>query len=326
MRVNRGLLNWGVFFIALGAVPLLVRNGQVSAAAVADAWSLWPLILVGIGLGLVLRLTPLAWLGGALVAATFGLMFGALLSGSGSGGAIGCAGSEATETSSRSGLVAGDRFDLGIELTCGDVSVERAADARWLVSATHGVDEAPAIVGSTTSLDVRSPGDDAVTFFTDQGKDSWQVTVPTGPALSVGLTLDFAGGDLALGPGPVSSIGSTLNFSNAEVDLAAADLTGGASVGATLNFSSETLSLPAAQVSGGMTLNFSSLKLCVAPDAALRISHQGTLSSDDFAGAGLEQAGDAWQTPGFESATPRIDLDVTSTFSSITLDRSGGCA
>ena len=60
MRVNRGLLGWGVFFIVLGAVPLAVQAGVVSEARVREAWQLWPLILVGIGLGLVLERTRFA--------------------------------------------------------------------------------------------------------------------------------------------------------------------------------------------------------------------------------------------------------------------------
>ena len=47
MRVNRGLLGWGVFFIVLGAVPLAVRSGLLSEASLANAWQLWPLLLIG---------------------------------------------------------------------------------------------------------------------------------------------------------------------------------------------------------------------------------------------------------------------------------------
>src|SRR6188768_2858570 len=95
MRVNRGLLGWGVFFIVLGAVPLAVRNGLLSEAALANAWQLWPLLLIGAGLGLILSRTKLAIVGGLVIAVTFGLMGGAVLASgfripSGAGG--GCAG------------------------------------------------------------------------------------------------------------------------------------------------------------------------------------------------------------------------------------------
>ena len=54
MRVDRGRLNWGIFFIVLGAVPLAYQQGLVSSSAVDDAWRLWPLVIVGIGLAFVL--------------------------------------------------------------------------------------------------------------------------------------------------------------------------------------------------------------------------------------------------------------------------------
>ena len=79
MHINRSLLNWGVFLIALGGIPLAVDQGWVESGIASDLGQLWPLILVGIGLGLILRWTPLAWFGGALVAATFGVIFGAAI-------------------------------------------------------------------------------------------------------------------------------------------------------------------------------------------------------------------------------------------------------
>ena len=69
MRIDRNLLNWGVFFIALGGIPLAVDQAWLEPGVARDLGQLWPLILVGIGLGLMLRWTPLAWFGGALVAA-----------------------------------------------------------------------------------------------------------------------------------------------------------------------------------------------------------------------------------------------------------------
>ena len=76
MRVNRGLLGWGVFFIVAGAIPLLVQSGVLDPARVRHVWQLWPLILIGIGLGLILQRTRAAIVGGLVVAVTFGLLVG----------------------------------------------------------------------------------------------------------------------------------------------------------------------------------------------------------------------------------------------------------
>ena len=111
MRIDRSLLNWGVFLIALGGVPLAVQQGFTDSGIAGDLWRLWPLILVGFGLGLLLRWTPLAWLGGAIVAGTFGLIFGALIAGgiTGISGACGELGDDAV-SSSQSGIASSTSF------------------------------------------------------------------------------------------------------------------------------------------------------------------------------------------------------------------------
>ena len=55
MRIDQRFLGWGIFLIVLGAVPLAVRSGIVTADAAGTAVRLWPLLLVGAGIGLVLR-------------------------------------------------------------------------------------------------------------------------------------------------------------------------------------------------------------------------------------------------------------------------------
>ncbi len=79
VRIHRSFLGWGIFFILVGAVPLAFQAGWLTSEQVASAWTLWPLILVGIGLGLVLRRTPLEGLGGLIVAGVFGIIIGGLL-------------------------------------------------------------------------------------------------------------------------------------------------------------------------------------------------------------------------------------------------------
>lgn len=89
MRVNRGLLGWGVFFIVTGAIPLAVRNGALDPARLDGVFGLRPLILVGVGLGLLLADTKAAILGGFVVAVTCGIMAGSLLAGASAGLGIG---------------------------------------------------------------------------------------------------------------------------------------------------------------------------------------------------------------------------------------------
>jgi len=63
MRVDGRFVGWGLFFIVAGALPLAVQGGYLPSDAASRVWRLWPLILVGLGVGIILGRTPLGWLG-----------------------------------------------------------------------------------------------------------------------------------------------------------------------------------------------------------------------------------------------------------------------
>src|SRR5204863_6335157 len=92
MRSDRRLIGWGIIFLLLGAVPLSVQAGLVPRDAVAQAWRLWPLLLVGLGVTLVLRDSRLALIGSVIGAVTVGLIGGGLLGGGLDVAAFGCGG------------------------------------------------------------------------------------------------------------------------------------------------------------------------------------------------------------------------------------------
>ncbi len=49
MQIDRRLVGFGLSLITVGAVMVAVRQGLLSEDTAGRAWSLWPLILVGIG-------------------------------------------------------------------------------------------------------------------------------------------------------------------------------------------------------------------------------------------------------------------------------------
>ena len=65
MRFDPRLFRWGVFFITLGAVPLAVRANLIDSDTVVQGWRLWPLLLVGLGVSILLRGTRVELLGGS---------------------------------------------------------------------------------------------------------------------------------------------------------------------------------------------------------------------------------------------------------------------
>ena len=120
MKLDRRLLGWGTFFILLGAIPLAVQQGYLDKELVARWFSLWPLLLIGWGIGLVLRETPGEWLGGAITTLTFGVMGGGLIA-SGFAGvpfSFSCSADDTRAFQEQRGSLASDA-SVSITLPCG---------------------------------------------------------------------------------------------------------------------------------------------------------------------------------------------------------------
>jgi hypothetical protein len=328
MSINRSLLNWGVFLIALGGVPLAVQQGWAEADIAATLWRVWPLILVGIGLGLILRWTPMAWLGGAIVAATFGLIFGALVAGGiqGVNGACVGLGSGESQTTSEEGPASDSSFSLQLELSCGDLDVSRATGATWSVVAEHGPDDTPTIEATESSLSI-DQGDRPTDFFafTQQTRADWTVNLPATASLSLGMTLNAAAGTVDAGQGPLADVNGTFNASDITIDLGSSEAPQPVGLGLTFNASSGRLALPVGALSGSMTLNASALTICLPESVEARLELDSTLSSDDIGSSGLTEVDGGWQTAGFATAAERVELSISSTVSSITLERPEVC-
>ncbi len=162
MRIDFRLIGWGVFLVLAGVIPLAANQGWIPADI--RWWELWPLILVGAGVGLLLRRTSVAPLGGIIVAATFGLMLGGVLA---SGitfpvGNVGCIGNQTGEPfPTQNGGFESSRVDLRLDMPCGDIEIGTAPGSGWSLSGTSDEERVPGIQASADRLTVRSPdGDD----------------------------------------------------------------------------------------------------------------------------------------------------------------------
>jgi hypothetical protein len=135
MHIRRGALGWGVFLILAGSIPLLVRAGVLTDSQVSDLWTLWPMILIGLGIGLLLSRTRFAFVGGLVVAATFGLIVGGLLSGGFSANAGACGSNQgATPFDEQTGTLTAGAASIDVRLDCGDVAIATAPGVDWTVA------------------------------------------------------------------------------------------------------------------------------------------------------------------------------------------------
>jgi hypothetical protein len=326
VRIHRDLAGWGVFFVVAGGVPLAVQTGIIDPAVLDRWWSFWPLILVGIGLGLIFTRTSLEMLGGLIVSGTLGLLAAGILT-SGFGG-IGdlpsgvCGpGGGGTPFAPRSGTFESDA-SVRVDVACGNVEIGTAGGDTWTV---EGVDEGgrgPTIEADGETLDIQPPDDD---FGFLGERDRWVVRLPTTVRLDIDLSLDAGAAVADLGDARLGAFEIELNAGQATVNLR--DVTEIDSIGARLNAGSLGLYLPAVTTTGTIEANAGSIRLCAPPGVALRLhTADSVLSSYDFGDAGLVQVGDVWETPGYDTAVTRIELQIEANAGSFSLDPAEGCS
>ncbi len=323
MRIDRRFLGWGVFLVALGGIPLLVQVGAVDASTVAQLWRFWPVLLIAGGLGIILSRTSLAGLGGILAAATFGLMLGGLLAaGSGGIGDLGCvsAGGGSAFPAAHGDLT-GTEARVDLTVNCGTLHATTAAGTTWNLSGTSGSGTSPTISADGSRLAIESPHGTIFDFGSVPA--DWTLSLPQAPATDLGLTMNAGTANVDMSGTAVSSLGLTANAGSMRIDLSGARSAG--SLSATVNAGDVRVGLPAQSTSGSVTVNAGSFGFCVPDGTAVRVQTSGVLGGNNFADHGLTESGGTWTTPGYDSATVRLDLQATVNAGSLELNPQGGC-
>jgi hypothetical protein len=324
VRIHRGFLGWGVFLILAGSIPMAVRAGYLSDDQLRNVGGLWPLILVGIGVGLILSRTRFGFLGGVIVAATVGVIVGGLLAGSVGGIDIGCgAGRGTTAFETRQGPFTGTQASVDVDLGCGDLTMTVAPGNAWQIEGQDRDGKGPNLNADKDSLRVNTRGRTDGPFGALGDRQTWQIALPDGPQLDTRLTLNAGSSTVNLAGANLGRFDTTLNAGSATLDLGSVHQIGNVDI--QLNAGSLGLTLPNLSLTGSIEVNAGSIELCVAPEAGLRIQTEGSiLASYDFEGSGLTKNGSTWQTPGFDGAAVKIDLDAQANAGSVSLNRTGG--
>jgi hypothetical protein len=327
MSVDRRLVNLGIFLLILGAIPLAVSQGWIARETVSHAWELWPLILVGIGIGLILRRTPFHFAGGLLVAATFGTMFGGLLAGGLSLGTLGCGSvSAATDPSvlDEHGTFGGGTTSVVLRATCASLAVVPASGAAWGVTVTGRADARPTLERAADRLQVRSPDRTVVVPFTDGQRSRWNVTLGTDAAYALDVNLNAGEANIDLAGLRVETLTAQVNaVGNSRLLLH--DATVGR-LDVQVNAGDLKIGLPAAaDLAGRIQANAASVTLCADPGTGLRLRNTSAVTADNFASAGLVRSGATWESPGIGSAAHLVDLVLDGAAANFTLNPSEGC-
>jgi hypothetical protein len=317
MRIERRFLGWGVFFIVAGGVALAVRGGYLSADQASQVWRLWPLLLVGIGVAIILGRTSFGWVGGLIIAATFGLLVGsALVGGVGQAGCgldLGDRAAASPEVSVGGDL--GEGATVEVVRDCGSLQVRTAPVTAWTLA--YPQDRPPRVEESESGVRL-SPAEGSIFA----ASSDWVLTLPAERTLAVQVEANAGSADLVLTNAHLSHFSGTFNAGSFRLDLTGATLGG---IDIRVNAGSGTAILPAATFGGRIDVNAGSLTVCAPGAAGLRITAKETLSSNDFASSGLVLTGSTWESPGYASAGSKIDLTLNANAASVTLRRDGGC-
>ena len=319
MRVNRRFLYWGVFLVAVGSVLVAADLTSVDRATVADALRLWPLAVVAIGVGLVLRGTRLSLPGGLIAAAVPGLVLGGAFAVA-PHIAVDCgsAGSPSS-TASRTGTFDGSAR-ISVRTGCGSVVIDTAPGGGWRLDTGNATDRPPIIDASARSLSIDAGGGDGWHAF-DRARDAWHLTLPTTAIDDLSVDVNAGTGRIDLAGAQIASLDVKSNAAQTSLDLTSASvssLIGQVNAGMTSIRLSGT-----ADVTGSWKVNAASLQLCAPAGLGLRVHHTGALGGMRV--NGLEQTDPTWQSSDYASAAHHADLTVIANLGSVEINPIGGC-
>ena len=318
MRINRGLVFWGVALITAGAVALAIQAGVIDGESARQWWRFWPVALIVIGVTIILARTPFALVGTLAAGLVVGGLAGSLVSGWPDGLSVGCGGEADQQTGADGSFGASAEVDL--DFNCGDLAVSMAGGSDWNVDAAYAGDSEPEVTSGDDSLRVTAEGGG---FPFGEGRQEWQVTLPTEVELALQVDANAASSELELDGGDFSELSLDTNAGSVTLDLSGASAD---ELSIEMNAGSVDLTADAdTAFAGRVDMNAGSLDVCI-PDGvafAITIEDSNITFSHNLDERGLTRSGDTWRSGTGDAA---ITLGVEGNAASFTLNPEGGCS
>ena len=317
MLINRKFLYFGAFFVAIGGVLVAADLAGVEARTILDALQLWPLVIVAIGLGIVLRRTEFGLPAGVLAAVAPGLLIG--------GGfalapriATDCeaVGAPATVTTEQ-GVFDGPA-SVSVASGCGSLIVSTTPGNGWHLERS-AAGRAPIIDASSRSLSIDAGGHNWWSRV-EADRDPWRLTLPTTEIEDLSIVVNAGEGLMTLPGARLGSLDVTTNAGSTSVDLSETSV---ASLTGTVNAGMLSVRLPTADVVGSLEINAGALELCVPEAVGLRIRHDGALGGITI--NGVDETRTDWQSPNYASATHHADMTIDVNLGGVEINPIGGC-
>jgi hypothetical protein len=78
-------------------------------------------------------------------------------------------------------------------------------------------------------------------------------------------------------------------------------------------------------LSADLKTNLGSLDVCIPAGLGVQVTSTDSLSSSDLGGAGLVRVRGLWQTPNYDTAAHKANLNFNTSLGSLKLQPAGGC-
>jgi len=316
--INRRLLYTGAFLVAMGAVLLLARSDALAGDTVAGALRFWPVVVIGLGAGLLLRGTRLGIAGGVLAAALPGLLIGGLVVAA-PDMTPECRLADPASYSTRQGTFE-EAATVDLQIDCGHLSVTTGSGTGWQVRTGDTKAAAPVVDVSAGRLSVRS-SERRDHVGLPWGGDALDVTLPTGSTLDLSAAVNAGRGRFDLTGARLGDVELDVNAGELRVDLTGASLE---RLTMDVNAAKAAVVLPrGGDFSAQFHVNAAELELCAPAGLGLRITGDAVLGSTTY--SGLVRDGDAWETPGYSMATGHANVTMSVNVGSVNVNPEGGC-
>lgn len=320
MHVNRGLVFWGVAFIAAGAVALAIQSDLIAGDAARQAWRFWPVALIVIGVAVIAARTPFALVATLVAGLVLGGLAGTFVAGVPDGMSIGCGG----ETDQRLGDEG--TFDgaasVELDFNCGELDVSMAPGSEWVVDARYASGARPEITSSSDSLRVAVEGGGGFIGFANDRQD-WDVTLPTDVAIELDIEANAASSRLDLSGADLSAFALDANAGEVRLDLSGADAS---DFGLDANAGSVSITVDGdTSLEGSIGVNAGSVELCVAEGTSVELTvEDGNITfSHNLDDTDLSRSGDTWRSG---SGTADVRIRIEGNAASFTYNPDGGCS
>lgn len=320
MRVNRGLVFWGVALVSAGLVALAIQFDVIAEESARQAWQLWPVALIVIGLAVIAGRTPFAMVASLVAGIVVGGLVGTLAAGWPDGLSIGCGG-DSSERVAADGSFSGGAAEVDLEFDCGELTVAMGEGTDWNVDARYGSNAQPTIEDGPSSLRVDS--DDSSWFGFGDARQAWDVTLPSDVELALEVSANAASSGLDLAGATLSTLSIDANAGEVTLDLSG---TGVEELSAQGNAGSISITVDeSTSADASVQINAGSVELCVPDGAAvaITINEDNVTFSHDLDESGLNQSGNTWRT---DDGDADVTFEIEGNAASLSYNPEGGCS